>query len=62
MSKVGFEPTIPAFEKAKIVNVLDGAATVIGVHLLYLKNNIGAFAMNHICMSIRLSSYDKRKR
>jgi hypothetical protein len=26
---VGFEPTIPVFERAKIVHVLDGAATVI---------------------------------
>jgi hypothetical protein len=27
---VGFEPTIPAFERAKIVHALDSAATVIG--------------------------------
>jgi hypothetical protein len=30
MPWVGFEPTIPAFERAKIVHVLDRAATVIG--------------------------------
>jgi hypothetical protein len=30
MPLVGFEPTIPAFERAKIVHVLDRAATVIG--------------------------------
>jgi hypothetical protein len=30
MPRVGFEPTIPAFERAKIVHVLDRAATVIG--------------------------------
>jgi hypothetical protein len=30
MPRVGFEPTIPAFEQAKIVNALDLAATVIG--------------------------------
>jgi hypothetical protein len=29
--QMGFEPTIPAFEGAKRVHVLDHAATVIGV-------------------------------
>jgi hypothetical protein len=29
---VGFEPTIPAFERAKTVHALDSAATVIGVN------------------------------
>jgi ribosomal protein L31E len=30
MPKVGFEPTIPVFERAKTVQALDRAATVIG--------------------------------
>jgi hypothetical protein len=30
MPRVGFEPTIPVFERAKTVHVLDRAATVIG--------------------------------
>jgi hypothetical protein len=30
MSCVGFEPTIPAFERAKTVHALDRAPTVIG--------------------------------
>jgi hypothetical protein len=30
MPWVGFEPTIPALELAKIVHALDGAATVMG--------------------------------
>jgi hypothetical protein len=30
MLRVGFEPTIPAFERAKTVHVLDRAAAVIG--------------------------------
>jgi hypothetical protein len=30
---VGFEPTIPAFERAKTVHTLDRAATVIGIKL-----------------------------
>jgi hypothetical protein len=30
MSRVGFEPTIPVFERAKTVHALDRAATMIG--------------------------------
>jgi hypothetical protein len=30
MFGVGFEPTIPVFERAKMVHALDRAATVIG--------------------------------
>jgi hypothetical protein len=30
MPLVGFEPTVPVFERAKTVHVLDRAATVIG--------------------------------
>jgi hypothetical protein len=30
MSRVGFEPTFPVFERAKTVHALDSAATVIG--------------------------------
>jgi FAD synthase len=30
MLRVGFEPTIPAFERAKTFHVLDRAATVVG--------------------------------
>jgi hypothetical protein len=30
MPEVGFEPTIPVFERAKIFHALDGATTVIG--------------------------------
>jgi hypothetical protein len=35
MLRVGFEPTIPVFERAKTVHVLDRAATVIGKCLYY---------------------------
>jgi hypothetical protein len=31
MPRVGFEPKIPAFERAKTVHALDRAATVIGI-------------------------------
>jgi hypothetical protein len=34
MPRVGFEPTIPVFKRAKTVHALDRAATVIGLHLL----------------------------
>jgi hypothetical protein len=34
MPSVGFEPMIPAFERAKTVHALDRAATVIGYDLL----------------------------
>jgi hypothetical protein len=30
MPQVGFEPTIPVFERAKTVHALDSAVTVIG--------------------------------
>jgi hypothetical protein len=30
MSRDGFEPTIPVFERAKVFHALDRAATVIG--------------------------------
>jgi hypothetical protein len=33
MPRVGFETTIPTFERAKTVRALDRAATVIGTHL-----------------------------
>jgi hypothetical protein len=40
MRQVGFEPTIPVFERAKTVHALDSAATVIGIHGLYSSLNI----------------------
>jgi hypothetical protein len=33
MPLVGFEPTIPAFERAKTVHALDRAATVIDIFI-----------------------------
>jgi hypothetical protein len=38
MPRVGFEPTIPAFERANTVHALDCTATVIGIalHLSYI--------------------------
>jgi hypothetical protein len=42
MSQVGFEPTIPVFEQAKIVHVLAGAASVIG------RNYITSLPIYHV--------------
>jgi hypothetical protein len=36
MTQVGFEPTIPLFERAKTVHALDRAATVMGSYI-YIK-------------------------
>jgi hypothetical protein len=36
MPRVGFEPTIPAFERAKTVHALDRATTVIGLPSVYV--------------------------
>jgi hypothetical protein len=36
MPQVGFEPTIPVFERAKTVHDLDCAAIVIGGEAVYL--------------------------
>jgi hypothetical protein len=32
---MGFEPTIPAFERAKTLHALDRAATVVGFFTIY---------------------------
>jgi hypothetical protein len=34
MSVVGFEPTIPLFERAKTIYALSSTATVIGIYYL----------------------------
>jgi hypothetical protein len=36
MTQVGFETTIPVFQRAKTVDALDRAATVIGIKILLL--------------------------
>jgi hypothetical protein len=36
MPRVGFEPTIPVFERSKTVHALDSAVTVIGYLRLYI--------------------------
>jgi hypothetical protein len=41
MPQVGFEPTIPMFEQAKTVHVLERAVTVIGSEHIWLGRNSG---------------------
>jgi hypothetical protein len=38
---VGFEPTIPVFERAKTVQAFDRAATVIGSSEVYVSKYFG---------------------
>jgi hypothetical protein len=40
MPRVGFEPLIPVFERAKTVHALDRAATVTGVLVIISTNLI----------------------
>jgi heme oxygenase len=42
MLQVGFEPTIPVFERAKTVHALDRAATVIGSYYCHSGLNLVA--------------------
>jgi hypothetical protein len=37
MPQVRFEPTIPAFERAKTVQALDRAATMVGTYWILIK-------------------------
>jgi hypothetical protein len=41
MPRVVFEPTIPAFERAKTIHALDRAATVIGSRMIYHSKSKG---------------------
>jgi hypothetical protein len=43
MPPVGFEPTIPAFERVKTVHALDRAATVTGKHYYLYTYNISEY-------------------
>jgi hypothetical protein len=48
MPRMAFEPTIPAFERAKTVHALDSAATVTGYGIHWL-TTLGAFmAIEHV--------------
>jgi hypothetical protein len=55
MPSVGFEPTIPAFERAKTVHVLDHEATVIG-KILYLRRYTRIFSCSCLLQSLHILS------
>jgi hypothetical protein len=50
MPQVGFEPTIPVFERAKIVHVLDLGATAIGLVAVY-EDITDAYSDNNILIN-----------
>jgi hypothetical protein len=54
MSRVGFEPTIPAFERAKTVHALDRAAAVIGL----MGSKIGVIYTALASISLAVICYD----
>jgi hypothetical protein len=45
MPRVGFEPTIPAFERAKMVHALDRADTLIGMPRLQTKIEVARYVL-----------------
>jgi hypothetical protein len=51
MARVGFEPTIPGFERAKTSYALDRAATLIGP-LRFMIRTSKVWSGNKICLSI----------
>jgi hypothetical protein len=54
MSQVEFEPTIPAFERAKTVHALDSEATVVG-----LTTPIWTFSFLHLPLTGRVFLQDR---
>jgi hypothetical protein len=48
MPRVGFEPSIPVFQRAKTVNASDRAAAVIG-----LKTSLMFLEILHVCVRIK---------
>jgi hypothetical protein len=65
MSRVGFEPTIPVFERAKTVHALERAATVIGTVAKFVLHTVHyRWYIRHLYMEFRkqdkISSSDVR--
>jgi hypothetical protein len=58
MLRVGFEPTIPAFERAKTLHALDLAATVIGnIFNTYYLFTLNKHPLNCICLRLVFTYY-----
>jgi hypothetical protein len=49
MPRVGFEPTIPVFERTKTVHALKRAATVIGPFLSHIDIKIHQRKLSTLC-------------
>jgi hypothetical protein len=61
MPRVGFEPKIPAFERAKTVHALDCAATVIGLWNVANRNMLYLIMLQKTChLSSRLLLFTHR--
>jgi hypothetical protein len=54
--QVGFEPTIPAFERAKTVNTLDSAATAVGMQSITLRTCLICALWVSFCNSVAVHS------
>jgi hypothetical protein len=52
--RVGFEPTIPVFEWAKIVHALDRATTVIGLISVYRINILFKINFNNVARTAEI--------
>jgi hypothetical protein len=51
MCSVGYEPTIPAFERAKAVHVLDRTATVIN-RSIYIRRIFSDYYVRSDCLHV----------
>jgi hypothetical protein len=63
MSRVGFEPTIPVFERAKTLRALQSAATVIGSLKVQDTQNavpytVAGYTVTHLCRNRKKSERD----
>jgi hypothetical protein len=47
MPRMEFEPTIPAFERAKMICTLDPAVTVIGISTIGITNIISVIMLDN---------------
>jgi hypothetical protein len=61
MPSVGFEPTIPAFQRAKTVHALDRAVTVIDTHNTYSNNTLILILLHGVWGRKKKGERKKRK-
>jgi hypothetical protein len=56
MPLVGFEPTVPVFERPKTIHALYRAAIVVGCVTMYTKFNLSRFALSEGKLAISVCS------